>query len=135
MSIFGKKVCVFSAVEGTIVRNGELITNATIKRTYTWDGQDITDEIKTDKNGFFSFPAQHESSVWAFFPHNPSIIQFINISIEDKEYQAWGFQKGNYDINGELDGKPMNLFCDLDTPKATHKVNEYKNYVGICVLK
>lgn len=135
MSIFGKKVCVFSAVSGTVVNNGEPIVNAIIKRTYTWDGKDITDESKTDENGNFSFPVKHESSVWAFFPHNPSIIQFIKINVDNNEYQAWGFQKGNYDVNGELDGKPMNLLCDLSSPKQTHKVNEYQNYVGICKPK
>lgn len=135
MSFFGKKVCVFSAVNGKVVQQGEPIINATIRRTYTWDSKDYTDEVSTDENGYFSFPEKFESSVWAFFPHNPSIIQFVKIQVENNEYQAWGFQKGNYDVNGELDGKPMKLLCDLDSPKVTHKVNEFKNYVGICQIK
>lgn len=92
-------------------------------------------KLKTDENGSFSLPAKYESSVWAFSPHNPSIIQFIKIHVENNEYQAWGFKKGNYDINGELDGTPMKLLCNLNSPKETHKVNKYKKYVGICELK
>ena len=135
MSIFGKKVCVFSAVEGIVIQDGEPIKNAIIKRTYTWDGNDITDEIKTNEKGEFSLPEKYESSIWAFFPHNPSIIQFIKVYVNDVEFQAWGYQKGNYDSNGELNGKSMQLLCDLDSPKETHKIDEYKNYVGICKVK
>lgn len=77
----------------------------------------------------------YQSEVLAIFPHNPSVGQFIKIYVDGNEYQAWGFGTGNYDVNGELGGKPMNLLCDLDSPKQTHKVNDLKNYVGICELK
>jgi hypothetical protein len=134
MSFLGMKKCVFSAVEGIVVDDGVPVVNALIKRTYTWDSDDFTDEIKTDKNGYFSLPEKHESSLWTIFPHNPSVGQLITIHIDDKEYQAWGFRKGNFDVNGELDGKPMNLACDLNNPKESHKVNDYKSYLGICKI-
>jgi len=135
MSFFGLKLCVFSAVEGKVLREGKPIPNALVKRTYDWDGENITDEVTTDDDGNFSFNNQYQKSLFAIFPHNPSVGQFIKIYIDDKEYQAWGFQKGNYDVNGELDGKPMKLLCDLDSPKQTHKASEFKNYVGICELR
>lgn len=53
MSFFGKKVCVFSAVEGTVIHDGEPVRGATIKRTYTWNSKDITDEIKNGRKRFF----------------------------------------------------------------------------------
>jgi hypothetical protein len=135
MSFLGIKKCVFSAVEGRVIENGVPVVNAIIKRTYKWDGDKISDEIKTDENGYFSLPAKHESSLWTLFPHNPSVGQMINIHVGDNEYQAWGFRKGNYDVNGELDGKPMNLLCDLNNPKESHKINEFKSYLGICTIK
>jgi hypothetical protein len=135
MSFFGIKKCVFSAVEGRVVNDGVPVANATIKRTYEWDDEDVTDEIKTDENGYFSFSEKYESSFWTLFPHNPSVGQLINIHVGDEKYQAWGFIKGNYDVNGELDGKPMNLFCDLLSPKETYKVNILKDYIGICQLQ
>lgn len=135
MSFLGIKKCVFSAVEGRVVNDGVPVVNALIKRTYKWDDEKITDEIKTDENGYFSLPEKYESSLWTLFPHNPSVGQMINIYIDDKEYQAWGFRKGNYDVNGELDGKPMNLICDLNNQKKPHKINDFKSYLGICEVK
>jgi hypothetical protein len=135
MSFLGIKKCVFSAVEGRVVNKGVPVANALIKRTYKWNDEKITDEIKTDENGYFSLPEKYENSIWTLFPHNPSVGQLINIHIGDEKYQAWGYRKGNYDVNGELDGKPMNLLCDLDSPKEKYKVNNLKDYVGICQLQ
>jgi hypothetical protein len=66
------------------------------------------------------------------FPHNPSVGQQINIHFEGKKYQAWGFHKGNYDVNGELDGMPLKLICDLNASEQRHKVNSFKNYFRMC---
>jgi hypothetical protein len=135
MAFFGLKLCVFSAVKGTVVKEGMPLPNVLVKRTYKWDGESITDEVTTDAAGNFSFPEQNQRSVIAIFPHNPSVSQGIKIYLDGKEYRAWAYQKGNYDVNGELDGKPMNLLCDLNNPEQKHEVNNYKIYTGICELR
>jgi hypothetical protein len=134
MFSFGMKLHLFSAVEGTVLNGKEPVANAILKRTYEWRGESVSDEQITDENGNFSFPDAHQRSLWGVVPHNPSISQEIKILVEDKEYQAWGYVKGNYDINGELLGQPMRLLCDITSPEQTKKANNIKNYVGICEI-
>jgi hypothetical protein len=135
MSFFGLKLCVFSAVDGTVAKEGKPILNALVKRTYKWDGEDFTDEVTTDKDGKFSFDSQFQKSLFAIFPHNPSVSQRIKIYIEDKEYLAWAYAKGNYDVNGELNGKPLNMYCDVNSPQEKHQLENHKMYSGICELR
>ena len=103
---------------------GKPIPNALVNRIYKWDGENITDEVTNGVHSHFSFSNQYQKSLFAIFPHNPSFGQFINIYIDDKEYQAWGFQKGNHDVYGKLDGKPMKLLCNFDNSKQTHKTSD-----------
>lgn len=83
------------------------IKSVTIKRRYTWGGEDIIDETKTNNKGEFNLPAIYEISLW-------------------------GYQKGNYEEDGKLDGKQINMICDIKNEKKLHKANSYKNYMGIC---
>ena len=131
---FGKQVCVFSAVEGTVLQDGKPVRDALVKRSYKWDGEDVIDQQTTDEDGRFSFPEANEKSLMAIFPHNPAVTQFIKFVVDDTEYLAWGYVKGNYDVNGELEGRAMNLKCDLNSPEATHKLTSFKSYGGICEL-
>lgn len=90
---FGKKICTFSAIIGTVTDGDKAISGAKVKRRYTWDGKDIYDTQTTDSNGDFSFPNAFERSLWVLYPHNPSIGQMLTIHVDNKEYQAWGFVK------------------------------------------
>jgi hypothetical protein len=132
---FGLKICVFSSVSGNVIEKGLPVPNVIISREYTWDSKDYIETIKTDKNGYFSFPEVYVRSMWVLFPHNPSVSQFIKIQVGNKEYQAWGYVKGNYDKDGELYGKKMNLVCDLNNDKILHKISSFKSYMGICKIK
>lgn len=134
MSLFSSKLCVFSTVEGTVLKDGEPVMGAVITRTYSWKDEDISEEVSTDKSGHFKFNAAYQHSFWSWLPHNPSILQFIKIKIDNEEYQAWGYQKGNYDENGELAGKNMKLKCELTHPESKQPATDIKNFVGICEL-
>jgi hypothetical protein len=135
LNIFGLRLCAFSAVEGKVTKEGKPIPNALVKRSYKWDGENITDEVTTDEDGSFSFSNQYQNSLFAIFPHNPSVSQRIKIYFGENEYLAWAYQKGNYDVNGELNGKALIMYCDLNNPQEKHSLENYKIYSGICGLK
>jgi hypothetical protein len=134
MGSFGMKLCVFSSVKGTVLKDGQPIKNALVKRTYKWNGESFTDQQTTNEIGQFAFPDAFQKSLMTFFPHNPAVTQLIKIHVDNTEYQAWGFQKGNYDVNGELNGKALQLKCELNNPEQPHNINPLKSYIGFCEL-
>lgn len=127
------KMFLFSEINGVVVRQGTPVTGATVEQEYRWawkeeSGTAIT---KTNAQGLFSFPAIVKNSFFgSLLPHEPMVRQTILIHYEGQTYKAWLFDKGNYDNNGELKGKPISLFCDLEAP-LSHKGEVY----GICQLR
>jgi hypothetical protein len=98
---------------------------------WAWKGEEGRAQVKTDSDGKFSFPAINRKSFFgSLLPHEPMIRQTILIRHEGKEYKAWMFDKGNYKKNGELQGKPISLYCELEAP-LSHKGEVY----GICQLR
>jgi hypothetical protein len=131
------KMCLFSEVNGVVLDGGKPVVNAVVKRTYNWgiaERSDTTDEQTTDENGRFSFPSAHTRSFWYIVPHNPRIRQKIIISANGTEYQAWSYSKGNYDVNGELLGKPMKLLCEVTAPEEVKEANRINNFHGLCEI-
>jgi hypothetical protein len=127
------KMCLFSEVKGVVVMNGIPVSNAIVEQEFRWVWKDEVGnvQVKTDAAGKFSFPAAIRSSFFgSLLPHEPMIRQTILIKHEGKEYKAWMFDKGNYKENGELQGKPISLYCELNDP-LSHKGEVY----GICQLR
>jgi hypothetical protein len=131
MSIFKKK-CLFSEVSGVISSQGNPVEGAEVERYYKWQGPDKSgkETVKTDSAGRFKFSAVYDNAVLAsLFPHNPSIQQEIHIRFQGKEYEAYMLMKGNYEANGELDGKLLNLSCNLEDEPSRDG-----GFYGICPL-
>lgn len=133
MSLFESK-CVFSKVEGVVLEDGNPVQGAKVERYYKWGGgsnRPIRNMVKTDKQGKFNFPATYEYSIIAsIFPIQPSINQKIIIQYQSKSYEAYLFWKNNYQENGELDGKPLQLVCDLK-----NEASREGGFYGVCILK
>lgn len=128
----GKK-CMFSGVQGVVTLNGTPVEGATVLRNYLWEGPDksVDDNASTDAMGRFSFDARFDGTfLSSIFPHNPSINQRITITYERKQYKAWVYHKNNYDLNGELGGKPLVLKCEL-----SHEASQKDGYYGLCELE
>ena len=53
----------------------------------------------------------------------------IHIQYQGKEYEAYMLMKGNYKLNGELDGKRLCLKCDLQDEPTNDG-----GFYGICRL-
>lgn len=123
----------FSEVDGLVVKGGVPVTGAAVEQEYRWAWKDEvgTKQVKTDAEGKFRFPAVVKSSFFgSFLPHEPMVRQTILIKHDGNVYKAWMFDKGNYQNNGELKGKPISLYCDLDDD-LSHKGEAY----GICQLR
>ena len=56
MSIFDAgKVCVFSAISGTLLKDGKPVAGAKLVRSAEWQSKK-QDETVTDEQGYFEFP-------------------------------------------------------------------------------
>lgn len=113
------KMVIFSAVKGRVLDGDKPVAGAVIEREFRWGWKD---EIGIDKttsgaDGAFSLPVIERSSFLAsFLPHEPVIRQTLTIRHDGKAYEAWLYNKHNYDDNGELDGRPIKITCRLETP-------------------
>jgi hypothetical protein len=121
----------FSEVHGTVLKNGKPLSGVTVRRAFNWRwGKERgKDQAITNGAGQFQFPQVQRESISASIPHEPVIGQFIYIDHEGKEYVAWETFKHDYAVNGELDGKPINLECELTRENGFH-IRDSVN--GIC---
>ena len=115
------KMVLFSAVQGRVLDNGKAVAGAQIERAWrwSWKSEDGADRTSTAADGSFALPAVVRSSFFgSLLPHQPQIDQTITIKHGGKAYKAWSHFKGDYDHNGELDGRPLRLTCRLESEPA-----------------
>jgi hypothetical protein len=125
----------FSQVQGVVVKNGKPVSGASVMREFEWAWNDIreTDKTTTDGEGKFSFLLITRLSIMtSIMPHEPVIFQKITIVHDDKKYLAWSYFKHNYDNNGEVDGRRLNLHCELTREEDFHIKPAL---FGICTLQ
>jgi len=123
----------FSEVTGVVVKGGKPVHDAEVEQEYRWAWKDEVGvkQVNTDAEGKFHFPTIVKNSfLGSLLPHEPMVRQTILIKHAGNVYKAWMFDKGNYQDNGELNGKTISLYCDLDEPMS-HKGDVY----GICQLR
>ncbi|GLQ99216.1 hypothetical protein GCM10007863_36360 [Dyella mobilis] len=130
MSAFDRLV-LFSEVHGTVLKEGKPVEGARLTQTVVWS--DNKNEIPaqhavTDGQGSFSFPTiEHKPGILRMVPHQPVILEKIMIDYQGVEYTAWRHTKDTYDANSEMNGKPINLVCEL-----TREPDFEGTHYGIC---
>jgi hypothetical protein len=130
----GLSKVMFSEVQGVVLKEGKPVAGAKVVREFIWAWNDASqrDEVTTDASGKFKFDlASRVSLITSIFPHEPVISQKIKIIHHGKVYIAWDFTKHDYDENGELDGKKINIKCELEKNEGYH-INT--SVWGICTL-
>jgi hypothetical protein len=130
----GLSKVMFSEVQGVVLKEGKPLAGAKVVRTFNWAWNNAKqkDEVMTDASGKFNFESVSRSSlITSIFPHEPIVDQEIKIIYGNKEYMAWFFTKHNYDENGELKGKKINIKCDISVEAGQH-INS--DIWGICTL-
>lgn len=113
--MFGKTFILFSPFSGTLVdAGGSPVPGIRIERTWhwTWTSTRGADQRTTDAEGRFSFPRVEARSITAsFLPHEPVIDQRITAHLPNGPVLLWGYFKHNYEENGELAGRVLNVRC------------------------
>ena len=112
------KMVIFSPVNGKVLLNGSPVAGAVVEREWKWAWKDETgsDRAATAADGQFTLPlVERGSLLGSLLPHTPSVRQTILIKHEGKRYKAWMFDKEDYKLNGELQGKPIRITCRLET--------------------
>lgn len=119
---FGK-VVIWSAMKGRVVMNGQPVVGAVLTREYHWHWPDQkgSDVAKTNAAGEFAFPAiERRMILGSLLPHEPVIEQIMTIEYEGASYKAWGHAKHSYDLNGESDGRSIDVTCRLGVERVMH---------------
>ena len=125
------KVCLFSAMSGTITLDGNPVPNARLVRTGDRDGA-IVDETHTDKNGYFEFPAMFERTITKFLPQEFVAAQKVVVIHDDKDYKIWSSIKRNSAENVEAKGKPLIVTCELNSEERSIVVDRVPIH-SLCV--
>jgi hypothetical protein len=114
MPVFNKRI-LFSDVKGVVLDNGTPVAGVVVERKVKEAGKEKVDTVITDNSGRFNFNRIEKTahSIFGFLPHETVITQRISINIADQKYKAWVCIKRNYDNNGELQGMPIDLICDI----------------------
>ncbi|MGY4533728.1 hypothetical protein ACVW0Y_002861 [Pseudomonas sp. TE3786] len=131
---FSKTLYLFSEVNGIVLLDGKPVQGVEVDQEYHWHWKDEKARrvTTTDAQGRFHFPLITGKSLTAALPHEPVVEQRMRLYYQGKEYQGWYQSKHNYDDLGELNGRPLNLVCDLNDEPAPHPEIGSS---GICVLQ
>ena len=117
------KMVLWSAMKGRVLMDGQPAAGAVLVRRYHWHWKDEkgSDRTTTNANGEFALPAIEGSSLLGgLLPHEPVIEQVMVIEYQGKSYDAWAYFKGSYKDNAENAGKPIDVTCRLEAPRAKH---------------
>ena len=135
MSLFDiGKICLFSETSGQVVLNGRPIEGVSVKRSVIWQNKKQEETVISDIKGNFHFNAKFTNSLSKFMPVEAVISQRIVIRHGDEDFEGWKTTKRNFDENSELNGKSINLICDL-SQKSTVKEEGAQVIKGLCQWK
>lgn len=129
MGMFSELV-LFSELEGVVLKQGVPVAGAEIVQEVTYEkpGKALVKTVQTSTDGRFRLArVTTGAGLSRILPGQPSILQRIIIRHNGTEYEGWRHNKNSYDLNSELDGRPLKLICEL----ATAPDFEGKHY-GIC---
>lgn len=119
-TLYKRELILASPVKGQVMINGEPAALAEINQeiVFSWRDKIFKAETKSDMAGNFSLSAiTHREVLAHLLPHQPNIKQTIFITYNGVEYPAWFFDKSDYLLLSEIDGKPINLVCELTNKK------------------
>lgn len=115
---FGKTFVLCSPFSGVLVtKGGEPAEGVKLERRWEWgwNSKSGSDVAITGPDGRFRFPEVTGSSLFASIaPHEPSVMQSITAYADGRQVEIWNANKNNYDMDGELGGRPIDVVCHLD---------------------
>lgn len=125
MAFLLRDLCLFSEVKGVVLHHGKPVANAEVERIHDWK-KPKSEIVKTDEQGRFSFPMAVGRSLLApLLPFENVIIQMVMIRHNNNTYKAWMSSKRDFDVNSELERRPIIFLCDLESNPEHHKEKHY----------
>lgn len=112
---------VFSPVKIRITLNKEPLKEAKVIRRWEWNGNKGEDYAFTDSDGIVEFSEVRQRAITQFFPAEFLAAQQIVLVVEGKEDRIWSFSKRRPDKNSELEGTPLNLYCELSSEEKMYR--------------
>jgi len=133
MSLFDfAKICLFSEVNGVVVKDGVPIKGAEVIQTVSYGGgEKVRNSTTTNSQGEFHFNALFRHSIRTLLPGASVYDQEIIIKYENQEIPGWIMVKQNRQENTELDGLPISLTCDINSEEQ-RKTTQSNVVLGIC---
>ncbi len=123
----------FSAVKARLLLNGKPVSNAKVKRRWSWNKRKF-DESVTNDDGYVFFPAVFESSVSRLLPIELVIGQGLLVEIEGEERVFWSNTKREPEENAEYGGTEFDVICELNNEDIL--IEDYGSLMlTICKLK
>ncbi len=116
------KVCLFSAISGVITKDGQPVAHAKLIRTAKKE-RSHQDEITTDENGHFTFPAMYERSIAKYLPMEFVASQKIMVEYQGQIYKLWSGVKRKEEENTESRGKLLVVKCKLNSEEKDISVD------------
>ena len=116
------RVCLFSAISGTITLEGKPVAGARLVRTGDRDGAK-TDEAFTNDQGYFEFPAMYERTITKYLPQEFVAKQKLVVHYKSNTYRMWSAVKRDANENVESRGKPLIVECELSAEESLVVVN------------
>lgn len=122
MSLFNAgETCVFSSVQIRITLDKEPLKEAKVIRRWEWNEKKGEDYAFTDSDGIVEFAEILQRGATQFFPSEFVAAQQIVAVIEGKEDRIWSFSKRSPDRDSELEGKPLNLSCEISSKETMYR--------------
>lgn len=128
MSLLGKKIVLFSDVNGVITLNQKPLAGARVTRTVEWKEKTYKDEAVTSVTGGFHLPEMPG-------PGRIMMAEFVayqsmEVEYQDKKWQIWRMAKRDASPNRELvdeknwesAGIPIQFACELSSPARKIKL-------------
>lgn len=118
MKLSSGEACTFSAISGTLTKNGAPLAGVTVTRNVDWQGNK-TETTTTDAKGYFSFDHHVERSIAKVLPMQFSAKQTIDVLVDGENFNIWEGVKLTPGFNSENRGVPLEVECDINDPLVT----------------
>jgi len=137
MSLFDfAKICLFSEVNGVVVKDGSPIAGAEVIQTVSYGGgKKVRNTTTTNSWGEFHFDTLFTHSISTLLPGESAYSQGLVIKHDGADIEGWTLVKRDDKENSELGGQKINLLCDVDGENLRQETPGNRVLLGVCRWK
>ena len=127
------RICLMSAISGTLMRDGQPVKQALIKQSVSrvYSEGFVEKETTTDDEGYFEFPAIFEDKKPFIMVPSFGIGQTLTLYEENEETEFWIGSKRDGNVNSEAKGNKVDVSCKLEKESSLIFIGESR-FVTTC---